>query len=306
MSGGWKASLAAVLRQHNGRKAGGSVAGFATQSKRAETLYAGFNELRELGFKLNNVQEFRGRHMRGLAASWEKQGLQPSTIQNRISNFRMFSEWIGKSGMIEASEKYVSNPGAVHRSSINKVDKSWSAHGIDEAAVIAEVAAKDPRCGIQLELQRTFGLRPRESWMLRPHLDDKGTFLTVSHGTKGGRDRVVKIDTPEKRAVLERAKSFAGKCSSTIDPGKKLGQWKSRYYFVVRKCGLKRRGGLNATSHGLRHQHSNDVYKCKTGVNSPVRGGGPVDPETDRAARLEIAEELGHSRESISTHYLGR
>ena len=43
-----------------------------------------------------------------------------------------------------------------------------------------------------------------------------------------------------------------------------------------------------------------------TGQPAPVRGGTMLDPDTDQAARLEVAEELGHSRASITTHYLGR
>jgi site-specific recombinase XerC len=307
MAGGWKASLAAVLKEHNGRKSGGSVSAYATQAKRAETLYSAFSELRELGFKLENVREFRGRHMKTLGQLWESKGQAPSTIQNKISTLRVFSEWIGKSGMIESTEHYVSNPEAARRSSINKTDKSWSQQGVDRAALIAQVAARDPRIAIQLELQHGFGLRPRESWQLRPHLADKGSYLQIIHGTKGGRDRVVAIDTPEKRALIDRAKTFAATRSSSMgDPRKTLAQVKNHYYDVVRDCGIKRKGGLMITSHGLRHEKVNDDYERKTGVASPVRGGAPVDREIDRAARLEIAEELGHSRESITTHYLGR
>ena len=60
------------------------------------------------------------------------------------------------------------------------------------------------------------------------------------------------------------------------------------------------------TSHGLRHGYANDRYEQIAGQPSPVRGGTASDRDTDLAARLEVAEELGHSRESVTTHYLGR
>jgi len=50
---------------------------------------------------------------------------------------------------------------------------------------------------------------------LRPHLADRGTFLSITHGTKGGRDRVEPIRTPQQRALLERAKAFCSTRSST-------------------------------------------------------------------------------------------
>jgi hypothetical protein len=74
---------------------------------------------------------------------------------------------------------------------------------------------------------------------------------------------------------------------------------------VMEKCGITKAAG-KITSHGLRHEKSNDRYRELTGANSPVRGGGQVEPAQDDCARQVIAEELGHSRLDITTHYLGR
>lgn len=303
-SGGWKASLAAVLKQHNGAKQDGTVASYATQDKRADVLYAGFKELRQLGYRLDAVQSLRGKHVEALVQGWQARGLSASTVQNSLSVFRTFSEWIGKAGMVQQVEHYL-GPGVARRTSIASQDRSWSAKGIDIAAKIEQVGAKDPRVAIQLELQAAFGLRAREAMQLRPHIADKGTYLSVTHGTKGGRDRVEPIRTAQQREVLDRAKAFcATPASSTSDPHRKLHQWKNHYYQVVRSCRITREDGI--TSHGLRHQYANDRYQQLAGGESPVRGGGGVAPEADRAARLVVAEELGHSRESITGHYLGR
>ena len=93
--GGWKASLAAVLKAHNNAKVDGSVASHATRDKRADVLYAGFKLLREKGYKLDTVESFRGKHMEVLAKAWEARGLSPSTLQNHLSTFRIFAGWIG-------------------------------------------------------------------------------------------------------------------------------------------------------------------------------------------------------------------
>ena len=303
-SGRWKASLAAVLKAHNAAKVNGSVASHATRDKRADVLYAGFKLLRELGYKLDTVHSFRGKHMQALAKAWEERGLSPSTLQNNISTFRIFAGWIGKAGMVEHTDRYVT-PGAATRTSIATEDRSWTAQNVDIAAKLAEVSAKDARVGLQMALQATFGLRVRESMQLRPNVADKGAYLALTVGTKGGRDRVVPIDTPEKRELIEKAKTFAAsKLASTSDPNLTLAQAKNHYYHVLRACGITRAQGL--TSHGLRHGYANDRYEQISGAPSPVRGGTTPDRETDQAARLEVAEELGHSRESITTHYLGR
>ena len=304
VAGGWKASLAAVLKAHNNAKADGSVASYATREKRADVLYAGFGLLRELGYRLDTVQSLRGKHIAVLAHAWEARGLSASTLQNNLSTFRVFAGWIGKAGMVERAEKYVTS-GAASRSTINTQDRSWTAAGVDIQEKLAEVAAKDARVGLQVALQAIFGLRAREAMQLRPHVADKGVYLALTVGTKGGRDRVVPIDTPEKREWIDRAKTFAAsKLASTSDPTKTLAQVKNHYYHVLRSCGISRAEGL--TSHGLRHGYANDRYAQLAGQPSPVRGGTSPDQESDQAARLEVAEELGHSRASVTTHYLGR
>jgi integrase len=302
--GGWKGSLAAVLKAHNGARQDGAVASFATQDKRADVLYAGFKSLRALGFRMDTVTGLRGKHIEALARDWHARGLSASTLHNNLSIFRTFAEWIGKAGMVRDIEHYLGS-GVGARSSIAREDKSWSRRGVDVAAKIEQVRQKDVRVALQLELQRAFGLRAREAMQLRPHIADRGTYLSITHGTKGGRDRVEPIRTPEQRALLDLAKTFcATRSSSTIDPQRGLAEWKNHYYQVVRSCGITRKDGI--TSHGLRHQYANERYRELTGSDSPVRGGNRVDLETDRAARQVIAEDLGHGREAVTTHYLGR
>lgn len=304
IASGWRASLAAVLKERNGARHDGAVASYATRDKRADVLYAGFARLRELGFRLDAVTGLRGKHVAKLMQDGHARGLSASTLQNTLSIFRTFAEWIGKAGIVRGIEHYL-GPGIAVRSSIASQDRSWSAKGIEVGAKIEQVRLKDPRVALQLELQAAFGLRAREAMQLRPHLADKGSYLSVTHGTKGGRDRVEPIRTFEQRALLERAKMLCvSPSSSTSDPQRKMHQWKNHYYQVVRACGITRRDGI--TSHGLRHQYANDRYRELTGVDSRVRGGGSVEKDTDHAARCVVAEELGHCREGVTAHYLGR
>jgi len=293
-----------VLKEHNGVRRGGAVASFATQDKRADVLYAGFARLRELGIRLDTVKSIRHNHIDKLMKDGHARGLSASTLQNTLSIFRTFAQWIGKDGLVLDIERYL-GPGVAMRSSIAKQDRSWLAKGVDSVAKIEQVRLKDPRVALQLEFQLHFGLRAREAMQLRPYLADKETFLSVTHGPKGGRDRVEPIRTPQQRELLERAKTFCPTpSSSTSDPQCKLHQWKNHYYHVVRSCGITREDGI--TSHGLRHQYANDRYQELTGADSPVRGGGSVAKDADEVARYIVAEELGHSRKDVTTYYLGR
>ena len=61
--------------------------------------------------------------------------------------------------------------------------------------------------------------------------------------------------------------------------------------------------------HGLRHAYAQARYKALTGWACPAAGGPGdlkgADREADQAARLAVADELGHSRAEIATAYLG-
>lgn len=187
-TGGWKASPAALLKAHNSARHDGAVASFATQDKRADVLYASFKRLHELKFRMEAVTSLRGKHIEALTKDWEARGLSASTLQNNLSIFRTFAEWIGKAGMVRGIEHYLAS-GTTARSSIAREDKSWSGKGVDVTSKIEEVRQKDERVALQL----AFGLRAREAMQLRPRLADKGTYLSVTHGTKGGRDRVERV-----------------------------------------------------------------------------------------------------------------
>jgi integrase len=131
------------------------------------------------------------------------------------------------------------------------------------------------------------------------------TYLELKRGTKGGRLRFVPIDTTEKRAALEEAKQLVKSETGHLgDPTKSLRQNMRRLKYVCEKFGITK-AKLGVTLHGLRHQYSAERYEKFAGTSAPVRGGAPVAREVDRAARLQVAEELGHSRENITGAYLG-
>jgi len=304
---GWMTTLNAVLRVHNKSTAlGGKTVSYATQEARRDILDQGFKELRKLGYKLPDVNGFKERHMTALGNAWEAKGLSPATIQNRISVFRVFAEWIGKRGMIRGSGCYVKNPKAIERHLVTQTDKTWSGQHQTLASKLETIQQQDKFVAIQLELQRAFGLRMKEASLLKPHMADKGSYLAINWGTKGGRDRVIPIQTDYQRDVLTRAKALLDSPNASMVPRSyDFKQWKNHYYYICREVGISRQDGI--TSHGLRHERLNEIYHDIAGVLSPIKGGAThdIDPHLNEAARQEVAEVAGHSRYSISGAYLG-
>lgn len=304
----WKKTLNNIINAHNKAAAsGGKAVSFATQEARREILDQGFKELRSLGYKLPDVCGFKERHMTALGHAWEAKGLLASTIQNRISIFRIFSEWIGKKGMIRGSENYVKNPQSVERHLVTNTDKTWSGQQQSLSEKLSLIEKLDKFVAIQLELQRAFGLRMKETALLKPHMADKASYLSVNWGTKGGRDRVVPIQNDYQRDVLSRAKHLLENPNNSMIPKDYTYiQWRNHYYYVCHQAGISRKDGI--TSHGLRHERLNEIYQEITGQSSPIKGGAvdTIDAHTQAIAKQEVAEVAGHSRDSISGAYIGK
>lgn len=302
----WVMTLNNVLAKHNGTTSTGKKASDKTRKNRAATLELGFIELDGMNIRLDDVKQFKERHLKALVKKWEaSKSVSAATIQDRISVFRTFSKWLGKNGMIKGTDEYVANPENGSRKLAATKSKAWVDQGVDPLLKIDEVKQDDPFVAMQLKLSFAFGLRPKEAMQLDPIASDKGFYLQVVRGTKGGRARNVKIDTELKREVLEQAKALVNtKSGSTIPNKYTLKKWKARYYNILKKNKITRRDGI--VSHGLRHQYAIDLYEDKANTLAPVHGGeGHPNPEVESAARLIVAEDMGHSRENITSAYIG-
>lgn len=296
-----------VLAKHNRYDARGKkVVGFATKKQRENVLELFLRELYLQDFQPVNVTSLREKHIQVVLQQWEGT-ISPETLTVRVSILRTFFTWIGKKGILDDPGKYLNNPASLKRSLIATRDKSWSGQGVDIEKKILLVDNKNPVVGLQFRLQLAFGLRPRESWLLKPHMADKGVYLAVAWGTKGGRSRSnVPIDTEKKRQLIDLAKTYAPSLKdSTIPKQYDLKGWRRHFYYVCECCGITRNDGI--TAHGLRHEYANNKYEDITQQASPVRGGdkNKVDKALDSAARSDIAEDLGHSREVITGAYIG-
>lgn len=299
-----------ALIVENGRKANrqNKIVSHETGDTRKELLLQSMRELRGLGFRMNSPRSLQQRHVHALAKYWEEKKLSASTIANRLSVLRALSIWIGKPGMIRQSTDFVRNPESVRRSQFATEDKSWSAKGLDIEALIGLVEQYDPRVGLQTRLMRAFGLRKREAVMFRPLKADLGVAIRVRDGTKGGRERVVLVETPAQRQLLDYAKSRVSSVNQHIGhPELDLEQAIRRVNYCFERFGITKRG-LGVTAHGLRHEHLNELYEKITGVPSPVRSGSltaDLDKLTHDIARARVSQEAGHERLGISNAYIG-
>lgn len=240
--------------------------------------------------------------------------LSPSTAQNYLSAVN--AVMLLARGDHEIRVTAVRDAKLDSRSGIAKVDKSVSAS--DHALAVDKAS---PAIAILLQLQREMGLRFEESAKIdakKAYLEatSKG-YITVTAGTKGGRERVVPITSERQVAALKAAFVYqsANNQKSMIAAELSYKQFKDNSYNEIRQ--------LNINFHGERHAYAQNRYLTLIGVSCPVVAGmsKPADhirfvanslgvpfalaKERDYAVRLQIAEELGHSRVGVTRAYLG-
>lgn len=240
--------------------------------------------------------------------------LSPATAQNYLSAVNAVMLLARGDHAIRVTA--VRDAKLASRSGIAKVDKSVS---ISDHALAVDKAS--PVIAILLQLQREIGLRFEESAKIdakKAYLEatSKG-YITVTAGTKGGRERVVPIETERQITTLKAAfeHQSANNQKSMIPTTQSYKQFKDNSYNEIRR--------ININFHGERHAYAQNRYLALMGVSCPVVAGisKPAEhirfvantlgvpfalaKERDYQVRLQIAEELGHSRVGVTRAYLG-
>jgi len=271
---------------------------FSTQAARRDILSLAGRQLVELGIYNLPATGLKQKHVFKLLERWKADGLSDATLKNRMSHVRWWAEKIGKQNLVPRTNAEL---GIGRRKYVTNKTKAV------QVSIDALIGVKDERVRMSLELQGAFGLRREESIKFQPQFamgagPDK--ILLKATWCKGGRARAIPIRTKYQRDVLARAADLAG-TGSLISENQSYKDQLKRYENTTCRAGLSK-------LHGLRHEYAQQRYRELTGWEPPV-GGGPKSRQLtsemkviDRAARLTISEELGHSREAITAVYLGR
>lgn len=170
------------------------------------------------------------------------------------------------------------------------------------------VAANLPRAAVIVLLARHVGVRMREALLadLPRWLREAEALgaVNVQEGTKGGRD------APRWVPVAGNALSMIRDALVLLVKGSRnLLRHDEQLIEVIRgECRRARpilkRYGVKGY-HDLRAAFACDRYQMLTGHPAPVICGEVRDRELDAAARLKIAQELGHGRPDVSGNYVG-
>lgn len=290
-----------------------------TRAERARFLRRFFVDLqRKAGFHtVPDPRNLGQKHLHAMVQVWQHERLAPATIQTYLSFLRGLASWLGKPGFVRPPARYGLSLEEYERHEYAQRDKSWSANGLDVETVLAQVAQFDARIAASMRLMDALALRRKESVMFRPYehvvpfeqtglpLENRKAEEYVWIKGKGGRVRWVPLETDGQRAAVALARSLvASRDAHMGDPALNLKRNLRRLDYALEKFGItKRQTGV--TGHGLRHGNLNNLYEGVAGAPSPVRGGGSVAVDVDRAARLAVSERAGHARMRAAGAYIG-
>ena len=215
-------------------------------------------------------------------------------MKNRMSALRWWAERVGRPGVVGTNAAH----GIGERRYVTNEDRS----AVLDPEKLGLV--KDEHVRMSLELQAAFGLRREEAIKFTPAYADRGDRVRIKASwAKGGRAREIPLWNEGQRAVLDAARRLAGG-GALIPGGRNYAVHRRVYERQTEAAGLSR-------MHGLRHAYAQSRYEALTGWKAPAVGGprrrslGAAKRRIDTAARMTIAQELGHGRISIVPTYIG-
>ena len=269
---------------------------YATRADRERILDLIANQIHEMGFKHEHATSLKAKHVGALVARWHAEQIAPGTFKNRMAQLRWLAEKNGTPKIIAPSNDAYGISDRIYVTNVSKAIEL----DLERLARIT-----DPYTQMSLKLGSVFGLRRKESIMIRPAWADRGDRLVLKDSwTKGRREREIPIRNAEQRRVLDEAKLLAGNGSLIPKAMRYVVQLK-RFETQCNKVGIHH-------VHGLRHHYAQERYRELTGWECPANGGPkskaltPEQKLIDREARLTISGELGHEREQVTAQYVGR
>jgi hypothetical protein len=185
-------------------------------------------------------------------------------------------------------------PGGFYAEPYQKAIEQLQAEGNDKGVAIAQLA-------------RHLGLRAMETSLLNAKKAlqeaERTASVTITAGTKSGRDRVLPITHPDQIRALRHAAEVQGRQRNLIPADQTWGKWERGPLRIIRNT-IKANTGHGI--HDLRAAYACHRYRALTGQDVPlVAGRLMVSKAIDRAARLQVSADLGHGRIGVTVSYIG-
>jgi len=240
---------------------------------------------------------------RELAGKVDAGQLEPSYAQNLVSSINSVmkaatrGEWKSvsptKDCKIPQRDNVRATPTPGREKAQNTINE-MKGQGNERVAAIAQLAMD-------------LGLRSKEASLLNAEKAlsqaEKTGYVSVTDGTKGGREREIPITSERQIQTLKSAAAAQNSARAVMPPEQ---NWKQFRAGELRDAREKLAESTSSRGiHGLRATYAAERYEALTGHPAPCNGGEITDRQSDMSAREQIAAELGHGRIDVLVSYIG-
>lgn len=211
------------------------------------------------GFQIHTTGQLKEKHIAAWAADMAARGCSKRTIANNLAHVRTALEGIKRRPFADKMSNVALGIAGASRAGTKRPMARD-----DFEPYRAAVAAIDPGIAMVLELQLEFGLRAEEGVRCIKSLSDwervllnpiGDGFVTIVHGTKGGKTRrSPPLDRERGAGTVRRAIELANQYGGKLVRKLHLDQAMSRYHYVVAKVGMTG----DRAPHSLRYAYATE------------------------------------------------
>ena len=241
------------------KSAGGST---LTRVGREANLNAISVQLKtELNIQVKSFSGLKVAHIEKLVSSWKDHGLSSRTMQNKMAHLRVALREVGREKF--ATDTRISNQSL----GISGASRDGSHSSPGRAEIESRMSAMPPGARAAAGLQLELGLRSREAIQSVGSLSTwskelaRTGMITVVHGTKGGKARVVDLRYPgakeKAREAIRTAQEVAKDAKGKLITSETLQGAARAYQRAMAEAGFI---GAEA-SHSLRCQFAQEQYE---------------------------------------------
>jgi integrase len=314
----FRMAMSELALKYAGKRVNGNVASFKTIQASKDSLCGLATTMWGLGYQLSMPEGFSEKHVRAIVRHKWASGISEGALSVLMTQLNKLAIWIKKPGMVKPASFYLPevDPKSFKRKKVAVKSKSVTGNGYELETVINKADTIDQRFGVMVRMSIAFGLRRCELLQIKPHVDDRELYLNIRQGVaKNGRHRAIPVETVAQRNTLNYAKSLVrntehlGWMDKPRLNGSLLKRNENRYNDFMQQMGFTKKQ-LGITGHGLRAEYAETMAISKGFIPATLGGTKTnvlekLDQERFDLARMHVAENMGHSRVSITGAYYG-
>lgn len=277
-----------------------STLSLQTQRVRSMCMIAAIEDIFNHGkFKISSLYNLKEKHFEFIVDYWVSKSQTRDTIENKIMYMATLAKWLRKANVVKDPEKYANVKQLPKKCDSKVVERSWESLGIDANDLIGRISFENQHIGLQLMLQVTFGLKLKESMLLRPHncivRKNDDLFISIEIGSKDGRrTRNFKVQHESQLELIELAKLYVNRTThSTVPSEFTLAEWTRKFSNTMTKFNIHKKGP-GATLHGLQNEYLNKLFERVTDKESEVQEGEEPKRDILSAARQILTNHFSH------------